>query len=140
MRLTGGLRLATALALCASGAAVAQQAMPDGDWRTINRDPESTRYSPLTEITRANVAQLKQAWAYPLKGSNTATPLVVDSTMYFPVGNRVIALDADTGAEKWVYTIPNGPDGKAGTFIATMQGKRFTNGEWPAEDPQVYPG
>jgi hypothetical protein len=34
----------------------------------------------------------------------------------------------------------NGPDGKAGTFIATMSGKRFTNGEWPAEDPQVYPG
>jgi len=34
----------------------------------------------------------------------------------------------------------NGPDGKAGTFVTTMQGKRFTNGEWPAEDPQVYPG
>jgi hypothetical protein len=31
------------------------------------------------------------------------------------------------------------PDGKAGTFIATMNGKRFTNGEWPDSDPQVYP-
>src|SRR5205085_2272665 len=50
-----------------------------------------------------------QAWSYSLRGNNTATPLVIDSTMYFPVGNRVIALDADTGTEKWVYTIPNGP-------------------------------
>ena len=32
-----------------------------------------------------------------------------------------------------------GPDGKDGTFIATMDGKRFTNGEWPKGDPQVYP-
>jgi hypothetical protein len=32
------------------------------------------------------------------------------------------------------------PDGKAGTFIATMNGDRFTNGEWPEGDPQVYPG
>jgi hypothetical protein len=34
----------------------------------------------------------------------------------------------------------NGPDGKTGTFLATMEGKRFTNGEWPQGDPQVYPG
>lgn len=32
------------------------------------------------------------------------------------------------------------PDGKKGTFVATMDGKRFTNGEWPQGDPQVYPG
>jgi hypothetical protein len=32
------------------------------------------------------------------------------------------------------------PDGKAGTFLATMNGQRFTNGEWPEGDPQVYPG
>ncbi|MEO6153641.1 MAG: PQQ-binding-like beta-propeller repeat protein [Croceibacterium sp.] len=113
MRVAGGLRLASALALGASGAAIAQQAMPDGDWRTINRDLASTRFSPLADINRGNVTQLRQAWAYPLKGSNTATPLVIDSTMYFPIGNRVVALDADSGAEKWVFTIPNGADGKA---------------------------
>jgi hypothetical protein len=33
----------------------------------------------------------------------------------------------------------NGPDGKAGTFLVTMDGKRFTNGDWPTGDPQVYP-
>jgi len=31
------------------------------------------------------------------------------------------------------------PDGDAGTFVATMDGKRFTNGQWPEGDPQVYP-
>jgi glucose dehydrogenase len=108
MRLVG-LRLASVLAVAASGAATAQQAIPDSDWRTINRDLASTRYSPLRDINRTNVTRLAQAWTYSLKGNNTATPLVIDSTMYFPVGNRVIALDADTGAEKWVYMIPNGP-------------------------------
>src|SRR5205085_6447876 len=104
-----GLRLASVLAVAASGGALAQQAIPDGDWRTINRDLASTRYSPLRDINRTNVTRLTQAWSYSLRGNNTATPLVIDSTMYFPVGNRVIALDADTGTEKWVYTIPNGP-------------------------------
>ena len=32
------------------------------------------------------------------------------------------------------------PDGDEGTFIVTMDGRRFTNGEWPKGDPQVYPG
>ena len=31
------------------------------------------------------------------------------------------------------------PDGKTGTFKETYGGKRFRNGEWPAEDPPVYP-
>ena len=106
MRLAG-LRLATVLALSASGAAMAQQAIPDGDWRTINRDLAATRFSPLADINRANVAQLKEAWSYPFRSFNTAVPLVIEGTMYFPAGNRVVALDADSGQEKWVYTIPN---------------------------------
>jgi quinoprotein glucose dehydrogenase len=112
MRLSGGLKLAAALAVSASGAAMAQKAMPDGDWRTLNRDLAATRFSPLADINRSNVTQLKPAWTYALKGNNTATPLVIDSTMYFPIGNRVVALDADTGQEKWVFTIPNGADNR----------------------------
>ena len=33
----------------------------------------------------------------------------------------------------------NGADGKNGTFKETYGGKRFNIGEWPAEDPPVYP-
>jgi hypothetical protein len=33
-----------------------------------------------------------------------------------------------------------GPDGDAGTFIETYDGRRFRNGEWPQEEPPIYPG
>jgi hypothetical protein len=33
----------------------------------------------------------------------------------------------------------NGPDGKNGTYKETYNGKRFRNGEWPQEDPPIYP-
>src|SRR5690606_34756092 len=72
----------------------------------------ATRYSPLDEINRSNVSQLEEAWSYPFRSFNTAVPLVIDGTMYFPAGNRIVALDADTGAEKWVFTLPNGDNGQ----------------------------
>ncbi|WP_436793711.1 hypothetical protein [Actinospongicola halichondriae] len=42
-----------------------------------------------------------------------------------------------------IYWIANGrspADGEAGTYVETYGGRRFRNGEWPAEDPPVYPG
>ena len=112
MRVGRSLGLAALLLAGASGAALAQDSIPEGDWRTINRDAKATRYSPLDDIDRSNVAQLSEAWNYPFRSFNTAVPLVIDGTMYFPAGNRVIALDADTGREKWVYTLPNGDNGQ----------------------------
>src|SRR5690606_480864 len=49
-----------------------------GDWTTINGDPAATRYSPLDEINRGNVAELEEAWSYTLNGASTAVPLVID--------------------------------------------------------------
>ena len=124
LRLLAGLASATALSACAAG--VAQSApdstsiapnQPDGDWRTINRDLAATRFSPLDEINKSNVAQLAEAWSYPLRGFNTAVPLVIGRTMYATAGNRVIALDADTGQEVWVHEEPrpaNAPPGPGG--------------------------
>jgi hypothetical protein len=31
------------------------------------------------------------------------------------------------------------PDGKTGHYIETYNGRRFRNGEWPAEEPPIYP-
>ncbi|AKH42203.1 quinoprotein glucose dehydrogenase [Altererythrobacter atlanticus] len=104
MRFARSLGLATSAALIVGGTAFAQVA--DGDWQTINRDAASTRYSPLADINRANVNQLQEAWSYPLRGFNTATPLVVGGTMYMPAGSRVVALDADSGEEIWSYAVP----------------------------------
>ncbi len=109
----------TAIVLCgAAGVLQAKSIMPEGDWRTINRDLASTRYSPLDQINRDNVSRLAVAWSYPMRSFGTTVPLVVDSVMYFPAGNRLIALDADSGQELWTYTLPRDPNaaGPGGTF------------------------
>jgi len=141
MRIAGRIGLAALLASTAMIGAVAQAgpdataakarpaarrpmthaapAIPAGDWRTIGRDLALTRYSPLTQINRSNVADLKPAWSYVMHGFNTASPLVIDGVMYFPAGTRVVALDAVTGKEIWVYTTPPGPlsaTGRGGGF------------------------
>ncbi len=109
--LMGAALLATATA----GASYAQDSIPAGDWRTINRDLAATRFSPLDDINRGNVAGLQQAWTYPLRAFNTAVPVVVDGVMYMPAQNRVVALDAATGAEIWVHELPASPDQGAGS-------------------------
>jgi quinoprotein glucose dehydrogenase len=69
------------------------------------------RYSPLDQINRENVAQLKPAWTYhtnELEGrvgkTIECTPIVVDGVMYVTTGYlRVVALDAATGKEIWQF-------------------------------------
>ena len=80
--------------------------MPPGDWRTINRDLAASRYSPLDEINRGNVATLSAAWSYRLATGSTAVPLVVDGVMFVPSGGQVVALDGGTGEVAWAYTLP----------------------------------
>src|SRR3954469_12213453 len=45
-----------------------------GDWPTYNRDPAGTRFSPLDEITPANVSTLQVAWVYHMKRPAAAAP------------------------------------------------------------------
>lgn len=115
MRLTAGLGLAAFAAIAGPALGSSESPIPAGDWRTINRDLASTRFSPLDDINKSNVSQLGEAWSYPLRGFNNAVPLVIGGTMYVPVANRVVALDADTGQEIWVYEEPRregaGPGG-----------------------------
>jgi glucose dehydrogenase len=78
-----------------------------GDWPLYNRDLAGTRYSPLTQITAANVSTLAPAWSYALQaGGSSAVPLVMGGVMYVPSGSRVVALDAASGQEKWVFEVP----------------------------------
>ncbi|MGZ3366264.1 MAG: outer membrane protein assembly factor BamB family protein, partial [Caulobacteraceae bacterium] len=93
----------------AKAAKASKAAMPAADWRAVDRDLAQTRFSPLTQINRTNVASLKPAWTYPMKGNNTASPLVVGGVMYLPAGSRVVALDADTGQELWSHTEQRDP-------------------------------
>jgi quinoprotein glucose dehydrogenase len=116
MRIARGLGLAALFASATLVGAHAKAAMPDGDWRTINRDLALTRFSPLKDINRANVSKLAVAWTYPMKAYNTAPGVVVNGVMYFPAGTRLVALDAATGKEIWTYTLEVSPEERRGGF------------------------
>ena len=75
----------------------------DGDWLTYNRTLAGDRFSPLKEINRSNVSQLKSICTYTLLevSSLQTGPLVVDGTMYFTTDEGSYAIDASTCAEKW---------------------------------------
>jgi alcohol dehydrogenase (cytochrome c) len=76
------------------------------NWLTYSGNYSSTRYSPLNQITPANVRNLKLQWVYqsPVAGNWQTTPLVVDGTMYVTQRlNDVVALDAATGRAFWIY-------------------------------------
>jgi alcohol dehydrogenase (cytochrome c) len=83
------------------------------NWLTYGGDYFSHHYSPLTQITPANVKSLNLAWVYqsPIAGSWQATPIVVDGIMYLTQRqNDVVALDAATGRAFWMYRHTNAPD------------------------------
>jgi quinoprotein glucose dehydrogenase len=90
----------------------------EGEWLAYARDPGGMRHSPLTQINRDNVGQLKVAWTFRTgeldlyKGTKfpvgkvafEATPIMVDGTLYFSTATaRVFALDAASGKQRWVY-------------------------------------
>ena len=76
------------------------------NWLTYSGGVLSQRYSPLTEITPANVKNLEVKWVYQVQSLEKfeATPLVVDGVMYtVQAPNDVVALDAATGRVFWTY-------------------------------------
>jgi alcohol dehydrogenase (cytochrome c) len=76
------------------------------NWLTYSGNYSSTRYSPLDQITPANVRNLKLQWVYqsPVAGNWQTTPLVVDGVMYVTQRlNDVVALDATTGRAFWAF-------------------------------------
>src|SRR5579875_3517217 len=89
----------TAAALLAATAALAQtHTAParDVDWPAYNGGVSGDHYSPLPQINRANVSQLKQAWRYDTgeKGGLQTNPLIIGDTLYaYTPSGKVIALD-----------------------------------------------
>ena len=77
-----------------------------GNWLSYGRTYNEQRFSPLKQITDANVSKLSLAWYYDLetRRGQEATPLVVDGAMYFTTAwSKVISLDAASGARRWEY-------------------------------------
>jgi len=76
------------------------------NWIMAPRDYASTRYSPLTQVNAGNVKRMVPVWSFSfgtLDAQNT-TPLVLDGVMYVTSSHgRIFAVDARTGAMKWMY-------------------------------------
>ncbi|WP_312990946.1 glucose/quinate/shikimate family membrane-bound PQQ-dependent dehydrogenase [Atlantibacter hermannii] len=98
----------------ATAATTAAPAIPDGDWPAYGRNQEGQRYSPLKQINADNVHQLKEAWSFqtgdvkmpndPGEITNEVTPIKVGDTLYLcSAHQRLFALDAATGKEKWHF-------------------------------------
>ena len=84
----------------AAAPATASMVAKPGEWTTVGGDRTLTKYSPLNQITTANVANLKQVWSHA-GGGGEITPLYVNNVMYYTTGNTVIALDGVTGKHIW---------------------------------------
>lgn len=101
-----GAFLAAAGAGAIRGQEVAPPARADVGWTAYNGGVDGDHYSPLTQIDRTNVHQLKTAWQYDTgeKGELQTNPLVVGHVLYgcTPTG-RVFALDAATGRRLWTF-------------------------------------
>ena len=77
------------------------------NWLTYSRDLLGHRYSPLNEITTANVANLKVKWAFQFPTErNEVSPIVVDGIMYVTGPHWAAAVDAHTGRQLWSWTRP----------------------------------
>lgn len=109
------------------------------EWPTYGHDYGDTRYSPLAQITPANVGTLKPVWTYHTRppdresrgfAASEDTPLVVGDSMYVstPYG-RVVALDAETGKERWAYQVPGGDQ-------PATRGVSY----WPGRNPEIVFG
>jgi alcohol dehydrogenase (cytochrome c) len=94
---------------------------PDpGDWLMVRRNYQGWSYSPLNEITRANVKDLKLAWVWAMQegAANQPMPLVHNGIMYLVNPMNILqALDAKTGELIWENHI--GPEQAIG--IAAMR-------------------
>jgi len=114
------------------------------DWPVYGHDPSGTKFSPLAQITRDNVSQLKIAWTYRTgdlfdsklerkEPAHEATPIFVDGTLYFntPFG-KVIALDPVTGKPRWIHDTKIDLMGDYGDFAS--------RGVSTWVDPKAKPG
>ena len=96
-------------ALITTGAA----AVADSGWPAYGGDAGGTRYSPLAEITPANVAELRPAWIFRSgelgqgvkdwrRSAFEATPILYDATLYLTTSSTdVVAVNARDGTLRW---------------------------------------
>jgi len=106
---------AIAVMLLAGGAIGAAPGGPAVEWPYYGGDQAGTKYSALADINASSVSSLAVAWEWSTgekaldqfgtrPGNFQTTPLMIDNVLYLSTPyNRVVALDAETGAHLWSY-------------------------------------
>ena len=80
---------------------------PAQEWTSYFHDLGGQRFSPLKQITPANVNQLQLAWSYDTEQPGLQNvPIVAKGVMFITYGKNVAALAADTGAVVWKFVAP----------------------------------
>jgi len=95
----------TTLAFSALGILACMAATP-ADWPVVAHGLDGNRYVKSSEITRANVVNLKKAWSYSFTDSGPFedSPVVVGGTMYIATPHdTIVALDPASGAVRWTH-------------------------------------
>ncbi len=109
---------------------------PAGEWLTYGRTYDNQRFSPLTQITRANVKQLAPTVVYQMNVQRAdgleATPIVAGGVMYMTTShNSVLAFDLRTHKRLWQYNHDRNPKavfccGPVNRGVAVAGDKVFT--------------
>jgi alcohol dehydrogenase (cytochrome c) len=93
---------------------------PDpGDWLMVRRNYQAWSYSPLNQVTSANVKNLQLAWSWAMNetGANETTPTVHNGVMFLAnTSNYIQALNAKTGDLIWENQV--GPTVGVGGTVA----------------------
>lgn len=139
---------------------------PGEEWPTYGHDPGGQRFSPLKDLTPANVGRLEVAWVYHMKpatpppdaaaavagggrgrgrgggslfSSSEVTPLVVNGTMYLSTPyQRVVAVDPTNGHEVWAFHLPTGGPSTRGVEYWPGDGRTPPQIVFGSSDGKLY--
>jgi quinoprotein glucose dehydrogenase len=146
-----GLRRTAVVAALATSSAAASQRAPAqtvgastktpapfttgrGEWPSYTGDTRGWRYAPLDQISAANFSTLEVAWRFKTDSLGPrpefkleSTPLMVGGVLYTTggTGRAVVALDAATGAMKWVHREDEGARGAAAPRPLSRRGLAY---------------
>ncbi|PWT98571.1 MAG: quinoprotein glucose dehydrogenase [Terriglobia bacterium] len=105
------------LAMAAWSQTNGQPSTKNGEWPHYTADLKGSKYSPLDQINASNFNKLETAWHFKTDNLGTrpeykleGTPLMIKGVLYTTAGTRrsVVALDAKTGEQMWVYSLREG--------------------------------
>ena len=136
-----------ACSLLAWAAAPSASENPADSWPCYGHDAGGMRYSPLTQINRENVSQLKVAWTFHTgdisegggrrkRSGLETTPLLVDGTLYLTTAfNRIVALDPEIGKPRWAYDPKIDLDGDYGDGLINRGAATWLDSSRTAKEP-----